>query len=34
MQKRILNKLFATVFIASLGFAATSAMAGPDSAAN
>lgn len=30
MQKRILNKLIATAFIASLGFVATSAMAGQD----
>lgn len=30
MKKRMLNKLVATVFIASLGFATTSAIAGPD----
>jgi len=30
MKQRMLNKLVATVFIASLGFAATSAVAGPD----
>lgn len=30
MQKRILNKLVAAAFIASLGFAATSAIAGQD----
>lgn len=30
MKQRMLNKLVATVFIASLGFAATSAIAGPD----
>jgi len=30
MEKRILNKLIATAFIASLGLTVTSAMAGPD----
>jgi acyl transferase domain-containing protein len=30
MKQRMLNKLVATVFIASLGFATTSAIAGPD----
>lgn len=30
MKKQMLNKLVATVFIASLGFAATAALAGPD----
>ena len=30
MNNRIINKLITTAFIASFGFAATSAMAGPD----
>lgn len=30
MKKRILNKLITPTFIASLGFAATSAIPGPD----
>jgi len=32
MKKQMLNQLVATVFIASLGFTATAALAGPDSA--